>query len=222
MWCAHWQPMSLQIRRPCSGTAPFTQHHLGGAKRLPSESTVLGALSGRPWLSRGQARGNQPAWPTGRCGWSEAPAVGGTPGAARPGAAATRARVQLSPTARAHPRQHQGAPEAAGFPVPAPRWPPSPVAGCAGRGLGHARREAATRCRAGVSGAGARAGEVGGSRPGSGNGGLDAACPVPLLSLARTSAAPFLSLAVAPARGNLFSGPALPAPVLPRPESSEI
>lgn len=22
MWCAHWQPMSLQIRRPCSGTVP--------------------------------------------------------------------------------------------------------------------------------------------------------------------------------------------------------
>lgn len=150
-------------------------------------------------LAVARARQREPALLANRALW----VVGGTgcgrdPRSSAPRGCGDPTTGPVVPSARAHPRPHQGAPEAAGFPVPAPRWPPSPVAGCAGRGLGRARREAAPRARAGVSVAGTRAGEGGGSRPGSGDGGLDAACPVPLLSLARTPAAPFLPRCYSP------------------------
>lgn len=186
MWPARWSPMSLQIRRQCSSPAPFTQHHLGGWSqrkgRRPSESTVLGgALSSRAWLSRGLPGGYQAAWPAPRGGRSEARAVGGTPGAARPGAAAaTGARVQLSPAPAPTPARTAEPRKRRDFLCPprAGRRRLSLAVRAAGSAAPGGRQHQGGRAR--VSGAGARAGAVGwGSRPGRGDGGLDACVPGP-------------------------------------------
>lgn len=145
MWCARWQPMSLQIRRPCSGTAPFIQHHLGGTKRLPSESTVLGALSGRPWLSRGQAEGTSPIGQPGAVGGRRHRLWAGPPEQRAPGLQ----RPDHGSSCPLRPRP----------PPPAPRSPGSGGISCARPAL------AAVACRW-LCGPRARPRQAGGSTKG--------------------------------------------------------
>lgn len=73
MWCAHWQPMSLQIRRPCSGTAPSHSTILVEPKsflRSPLSSVLslvgLGCREGKP---EGTSPLGQPGAVGGRRHW---------------------------------------------------------------------------------------------------------------------------------------------------------
>lgn len=168
-------------------------------------SSVLSDLYSRDWLSGGLAGPahlppfscpspppNQARWVG---GWSQPPAVGGTPGAAKPaGCGDPRERGSSGPL-QAQPS------------LPAPRRPgsggiscarPAPVAvACrwlCGPGLGCTRREAAPRGRVGVSGAAVRAGEGEGTGLAEGT----VASVSTAVTRADVPAAPFLSLAVAP------------------------
>lgn len=105
-------------------------------------------------------------------------------------------------------------------PPPAPRSPgsggiscarPAPalslVACCAGRGLGRAGREVTPRGRAGVSGAGVRAGVEEGTSLAVGTVASVSHAWSRRCHLRGRPRSTFLSLGIAPARGNLFSSP---------------
>lgn len=154
----------------CSSKAHFAQHHLGGGANVKEGftwspwSSVLGDLSSRDWLSGGLAGPahlppfscpspppNQARWVG---GWSQPPAVGGTPGAAKPAGCG-----DPSERGSSGPLQAPRSPGSGGISCARP----APVAvACrwlCGPGLGCTRREAAPRGRVGVSGAAVRAGE---------------------------------------------------------------
>lgn len=203
--------MSLQIRRQCGSRAHFTQHHLGGANvkegviRSPLSSRLSVCLSVRRASLRG---GFQPSCrPHRQALWMVA-GCGRGPGSSKaPGLRQQRQeRGSSGPLRPRPPPPAPRSPGSGGISCARPAPALSPVAGSAGHGLGRAGREAVPRGRAGVSGAGVRVGVEEGASLAVGT--------VASVSHARSRRchwhgrprSTLLSLAIAPARRNLFSG----------------
>lgn len=178
------------------------------------EGVTESPLSSRVWLSveRASPRGGfQPSCPqlphptARRRGWSQA--VGGAPGAAKPRGLRRQERGSGGPLRPRPPPPAPLSPGSGGISCARPAPALSPVACCAGRGLRRAGREAAPRGRAGVSGAGVRAGVEEGASLAVGTVASVSRARSRRCHLRGRPRSTFLSLDIAPARGNLFSGP---------------